>query len=142
MSTQINEKSSPFHFQAHALRKSTNRTCLESSWLCLKLRRCLLASLLFTVTIPYSFFKASLCFLLLLLFSHFYVIPWAVAHQAPRPWNSLSKNIGVGCHALLQGIFPTHRVISSFKAKCGSPIYLYLFTHGYAGSLSLCMSLL
>ena len=106
MSTQINEKSSPFHFQAHALRKSTNRTCLESSWLCLKLRRCLLASLLFTVTIPYSFFKASLCFLLLLLFSHFYVIPWAVAHQAPRPWNSLSKNIGVGCHALLQGIFP------------------------------------
>ena len=23
------------------------------------------------------------------------------------PWNSLSKNNGVGCHALLQGIFPT-----------------------------------
>ena len=23
------------------------------------------------------------------------------------PWNSLGKNIGVGCHALLQGIFPT-----------------------------------
>ena len=23
------------------------------------------------------------------------------------PWNSLSKNSGVGCHALLQGIFPT-----------------------------------
>ena len=71
MSTQINEKSSPFHFQAHALRKSTNRTCLESSWLCLKLRRCLLASLLFTVTIPYSFFKASLCLLLLLLLKSF-----------------------------------------------------------------------
>ena len=23
------------------------------------------------------------------------------------PWDSLGKNIGVGCHALLQGIFPT-----------------------------------
>ena len=28
-----------------------------------------------------------------------------VAHQAP--WDSLGKNTGVGCHALLQGIFPT-----------------------------------
>ena len=29
--------------------------------------------------------------------------------QAPRflcPWNSPSKNTGVGCHFLLQGIFP------------------------------------
>ena len=24
------------------------------------------------------------------------------------PWNSPGKNPGVGCHALLQGIFPTH----------------------------------
>ena len=24
------------------------------------------------------------------------------------PWDSPSKNTGVGCHALLQGIFPTH----------------------------------
>ena len=23
------------------------------------------------------------------------------------PWDSLGKNTGVGCHALLQGIFPT-----------------------------------
>ena len=23
------------------------------------------------------------------------------------PWNSLGKNIGVGCRSLLQGIFPT-----------------------------------
>ena len=23
------------------------------------------------------------------------------------PWNSVGKNIGVGCHSLLQGIFPT-----------------------------------
>ena len=27
--------------------------------------------------------------------------------RLPCPWNSPEKNIGVGCHALLQGIFPT-----------------------------------
>ena len=26
------------------------------------------------------------------------------------PWNSPGKCTGVGCHALLQGIFPTHQV--------------------------------
>ena len=25
-------------------------------------------------------------------------------------WNFLGKNAGVGCHALLQGILPTHRL--------------------------------
>ena len=30
------------------------------------------------------------------------MILWTVAHQDP-----LSMNTGVGCHALLQGIFPT-----------------------------------
>ena len=34
--------------------------------------------------------------------------PWTVAHQACL-WNSPGKNIGVGCHFLLQGIFPTQR---------------------------------
>ena len=28
--------------------------------------------------------------------------PWLLC-----PWNSLGKNTGVGCHVLLQGIFPT-----------------------------------
>ena len=28
-------------------------------------------------------------------------------------WNSLGKNTGVGCHSLLQWIFPTHRTRSS-----------------------------
>ena len=31
---------------------------------------------------------------------------WTVAHQAPL-WNSSGKNTGMGCQALLQGIFPT-----------------------------------
>ena len=34
--------------------------------------------------------------------------PCPAAHQAPLcPWNFPSRNTGVGCHFLLQGIFPT-----------------------------------
>ena len=33
--------------------------------------------------------------------------PWTVAHQAPLSRDSPGKNTGVGCHFLLQGIFPT-----------------------------------
>ena len=32
---------------------------------------------------------------------------WIVARQAPPPWDSPGKNTGVGCHFLLQRIFPT-----------------------------------
>ena len=35
------------------------------------------------------------------------VTPWTVAHQAPLSMDSPGKNTGVGCHALLQGIFLT-----------------------------------
>ena len=34
-------------------------------------------------------------------------IPWTVARQALRPWDSLGKNTGGGCHSLFQRIFPT-----------------------------------
>ena len=43
------------------------------------------------------------------------------------PWNSLSKNTGVGCRALLQGIFPTQ----------GSNLQLLHLLHWQAGSLPL-----
>ena len=34
--------------------------------------------------------------------------PWAVAcTKLLCPWDILGKNTGVGCHFLLQGIFPT-----------------------------------
>ena len=34
--------------------------------------------------------------------------PWTVARQAPLcSWDSPGQNTGVGCHALLQRIFPT-----------------------------------
>ena len=35
-----------------------------------------------------------------------FVTLWTVAYQA-YPWNSPGNNTGVGCHFLLQGIFPT-----------------------------------
>ena len=45
----------------------------------------------------------------LTFFSHvrFYVTLLTGAHQLLCPWDSPSKNAGVDCHALLQGIFPT-----------------------------------
>ena len=36
--------------------------------------------------------------------------PWTVARQAPLHGDSLGKNTGVSCHALLQGIFPTQEL--------------------------------
>ena len=48
----------------------------------------------------------------LLLFSHSvvsdsFVTPWTVTHQAPLSWDFPGKNTRVGCHFLLQRIFPT-----------------------------------
>ena len=42
-------------------------------------------------------------------FSHVWLIaiPRTLVHQVLCPWNSPGKNTGVGCHSLLQGIFPT-----------------------------------
>ena len=36
-----------------------------------------------------------------------FVTLWTIACQAFLSWDSPGKNTGVGCHALLQGIFPT-----------------------------------
>ena len=33
--------------------------------------------------------------------------PWTIALQVLCPWDSPGKNTGVGCHFLLQSIFPT-----------------------------------
>ena len=37
-----------------------------------------------------------------------FATPWTVACQAPVSMGFSGKNTVVGCHALLQGIFPTH----------------------------------
>ena len=35
------------------------------------------------------------------------VTPWTIIRQAPLSMGLLGKNTGVGCHFLLQGVFPT-----------------------------------
>ena len=42
-------------------------------------------------------------------FSHvqLFSTSWTVPTRLPCPWDSPDKNTGVGCHALLQKIFPT-----------------------------------
>ena len=68
------------------------------------------------------------------MLSHFsrvwlFVTPWTVACQDPLSMGSSSpgKNTGVGCHALLQGIFWTQ----------GSNPHLLCLLHWEAGSLPL-----
>ena len=55
-------------------------------------------------------------------FSHVRLLatPWTVAHQAPLSVGFSSKNTGVGCRALLQGIFLTQ----------GSNLHLLQLLHG------------
>ena len=54
------------------------------------------------------FTRAMLC-AVLSRFSHvqLFATPWTVAHRFLFPWDPPGKIIGVGFHALLQGIFPT-----------------------------------
>ena len=53
--------------------------------------------------------------------------PWTVACQAPLSMGFPGKNTGVGCHFLLQGIFPTQE----------SNLHLPWLLHWQADSLSL-----
>ena len=66
------------------------------------------------------------------MLSHFsqvqlFATPWTIARQASLCMGFSSKNIGVGCHFLLQGIFSTQVL---------NPCLLHLL-HWLAGSLSL-----
>ena len=49
------------------------------------------------------------CVRALSCFSHvrFFDTPWTTAPRLLCPWDSPGKKTGVGCHFLLQGIFPT-----------------------------------
>ena len=59
------------------------------------------------------------------VFSHvqLFVTPWTVAHQALCWWDFPCKNTRVGCHSLLQGIFPTQR------SNLGLPHCRWNFNH-------------
>ena len=36
-----------------------------------------------------------------------FATPWTIAYQLLHPWDFPGKGTGVGCHFLIQGIFPT-----------------------------------
>ena len=62
-------------------------------------------------------------------FSHvqLFALLWTVAHQTPLSVSFSRQNTGMGCHSLLQGIFPTQGL---------NPCLLWLL-HWQAGSLQL-----
>ena len=49
------------------------------------------------------------CVLSCFSFVWLFVSPWTIIHQTRLlcPWDFPGKNTGVGCHAFLQGMFPT-----------------------------------
>ena len=67
-------------------------------------------------TVTAALIIGTLCLCVLNRFSHVQLCatPWTVAHQAPRPWDSPGKNIGVGCHALFQDFFLSPGLNPSF----------------------------
>ena len=50
---------------------------------------------------------SSVCVLSLFSCVWLFVMLWTIAHQLLCPWDSPGKSTGMGCHALLQGIFLT-----------------------------------
>ena len=63
--------------------------------------------------------KPLLCFTHSVMTDSF-AIPWAVAPRLLCPWDFLGKNIGVDCHFLLQGIFPTQRSNPCLHVSCSA----------------------
>ena len=57
--------------------------------------------------------------------SHYFVIPWTIARQLLCPWNVLGKKTGVGCHFLLQGIFPTQGSNPHLCISCNTGRFFY-----------------
>ena len=53
-----------------------------------------------------------------------FATPWTVAHQAPLSMGFPSKNTGVGCHFLLQGIFLTQGLNLCLLHWCVDPLPL------------------
>ena len=54
-----------------------------------------------------------------------FVTLWTVATRLLCPWDSPGKNTRVGCHALLQGIFPTQGLNPVSYVSCISRRVLY-----------------
>ena len=58
------------------------------------------------VSLRYLSFNFTACELSNFSCVRLFVTPWTVAARFLCPWDSPGKNIGVGCQAFLQGIFP------------------------------------
>ena len=87
----------------HSLHLTNEKTDLESASVKFKINAFLFCYMKYFTEGPRDLCACVLsCFSCLQLF----VTLWTVAHQAPL-WDSPGKNTGVGCHALLQGIFLT-----------------------------------
>ena len=67
------------------------------------------------------------CVLSRLSHAPFFAAPWTVSHQAPLSTAFSAEDARVGCHALLQGIFPTQ----------DSNVVSHISCAGQAGSLAL-----
>ena len=69
------------------------------------------------------FLRSTWVFIDLVCALSFSLAPWTVARQLLCPWDSPGKNTGVGCHAFLQGIFPT------LGSNLGLPLYRQILKH-------------
>ena len=81
------------------------------------------------MAISHAFLHKALCVCVLSRFIHvqLHATPWTIAHQAPLSMGFSRQEYRVGCHFLLQGIFPTQ----------GSDPQLLCLLHWQEGSLPL-----
>ena len=66
-----------------------------------------------------------------------FVTPWTVTSKAPLSMGFPSKNIGVGYHFLLQGIFPTQGLNLSLMCFSDVQLFVTLGTVAHQASLSM-----
>ena len=59
----------------------------------------------------------SMCEYLCSVANNSFMVLWTVAHQAPLSMDSPGKATRVGCHFLLQGIFPNHYTPREFPKR-------------------------
>ena len=81
---------------------------------------------------------SALCACVLSCFSHaqFLVTLCRVSARLLCPWDSPGKNTEVGCHALLQGIFPTQESNLSLLYLLHWQVFLFLFSFFATSAIS------
>ena len=72
-----------------------------------------------------------------------FVTPWTVPPRVLCPWHSPGKNTGVGCYALLQGIFPIQESnlhLLHLLALAGGLFFFFFLRLSYPGRLKYALS--